>query len=216
MILGATALISGCKSSTDDTGEDTGTNTAPACAFTLPEANSAGQDGTDVLLSGTASDDQTGPDALIVVLSSDLDGELASVSPTGDAWEYTTNDLSVGTHQLSVVVTDAGGATCTDGTLYSVGVPPTVEIVVPGAGDVVGDHLPVAFEALVGDVDDAASSLSLSWEHAAAGVFSTDPADDAGAAFAQLHLQHRAHRGLGDRQPDHRGGGVHAHVQRDQ
>jgi hypothetical protein len=186
MLLAATAMVSGCKKGSDDTGEDTGSNTAPDCAFLLPEANSYAQDGSDVLMSGTASDEQTDAGELSVVLFSDLDGELSSVSADGGFWEYTTNDLTVGTHQLRVEVTDAAGATCTDGTLYSVGQPPTVEIVVPGDGEIVGDHLPVAFEAVVGDLEDASSALSLSWEHETAGVFDQEPADGGGVAVAEL------------------------------
>ena len=133
-------LLHGCNPDKEDTAADTALppNAAPVCAFLSPETNSSGEEGTEAIFEGTATDAENITDELSITLSSDLDGSLGDVTVSGDSWQLSTTSLSVGTHQISLSVSDPEGLGCTADILYTIGNPPTVELLFPEADALLG------------------------------------------------------------------------------
>jgi hypothetical protein len=188
LFVAAVVLVAGCKSSGDSGDSDSASaNAAPTCAFTAPETNASGQQGALVTFSGTVADAETAADALTLTLSSHLDGDLGALSADADGlFSLDTDALTVGTHSVILNVDDGDGNTCEASTLYTVGNPPSVEIVTPETGDVVGTWGALELEAVVGDDVDPAQDLLISWSHADLGEFDTSAAAPNGTALAEL------------------------------
>ena len=156
-------------------------NSAPTCAITAPETNSADEQGTTVVFEGTAEDVDVASDWLTVSWSSDKDGEIGTSTPNSSGGiTFAYADLSVNTHLISMTVTDEVGATCTDDILYSVGTAPEISIEAPVSGDVVDEGDVVTFQATVADGEDTATDLALSWQSNLDGEFSTQGSDSTG------------------------------------
>ena len=100
-------------------------NSAPTCSIITPLTGSAGAEGDLVIFQGVVDDANIDADDLAVEWRSDKDGFLGTSSPTS-AGEVTFAfaDLSVDTHNISMVVTDELDESCTAATLYTVGTPP--------------------------------------------------------------------------------------------
>ena len=103
---------------------------APEVEIITPASGSRVNDGDIVLFSATVADIEDRADALSVSWESDLDGVLNTLgaASSGDV-EFATDALTVGTHNISLNVTDADGNTGVDRlTLFVNGAPeaPTV------------------------------------------------------------------------------------------
>ena len=85
-------------------------NNVPTCEITAPLTGSNGPGGEPVLLSGLVFDADQGAETLSVAWSSDLMGLLGEVTPSaeGDV-SLTVDELSAGTHGLTLSVLDAVG-----------------------------------------------------------------------------------------------------------
>ncbi len=82
-----------------------GGNAPPAVTIATPPPASSSFKGQFVSFTGTANDLEDGSIAASLTWSSNLDG------PIGTGGEFTTRDLSVGTHTITASVTDGGGLT---------------------------------------------------------------------------------------------------------
>jgi len=152
------------------TGSDTsaifvrGPNQIPTCELLSPVDGAGGDEGASVELVGTVDDADIGPEALEVVWSSDIDGELgASTSDSDGAVSMSTGSLTVGTHTISLIVSDEVGARCVDNTRYIVGRAPEVSISTPGDGETVNAGETVTFLGLATDSDESAFALHVVW-----------------------------------------------------
>ena len=105
---------------------------APAVAITAPADGTVFNDGEAIAFAGTATDEETSDWLLGVVWTSDVDGVLNTVSPTPlSEVSFTSSDLSVGDHTITLSATDGDGQTSTTSIVLTVnGLPtaPTVTI----------------------------------------------------------------------------------------
>ena len=90
-----------------------------------------------------------------VTWSSDKDGDIGSSVPnSAGEISFTTSDLSVNTHNISMQVSDEVGATCTATLDYTVGNPPSITIDSPVDGNLLNAGDPILFSATVSDAQD--------------------------------------------------------------
>ncbi|MBK9369809.1 MAG: hypothetical protein IPN01_26510 [Deltaproteobacteria bacterium] len=140
-------------------------NNVPTCEITAPLTGSNGPGGEPVLLSGLVFDADQAAETLSVAWSSDLMGLLGEVTPSADGdVSLTVDELSAGTHALTLSVLDAVGASCEAEVLYSVGIPPELELLAPIDGDLFNEGELVSFVATASDAETAASDLIVTWE----------------------------------------------------
>lgn len=153
-----------------------GTNEPPSCGITAPVDGSNADAGTEVTFEGIASDPNVDSQYLTAAWESDRDGILISepVSSSGDT-AYTTDSLTVGTHAITLTVTDDAGEVCTDSLLYTVGTPPTVSIDAPFDGDVVNEGDLVSFMGTATDSEDVGLDLEVAWTSSLDGTLDTQP-----------------------------------------
>ncbi|GDX82123.1 hypothetical protein LBMAG42_39340 [Deltaproteobacteria bacterium] len=149
------------------------------------------------LFEGRVADGEDAAEALTVVWTSSLDGLLPfSTSPASDGGTSGTAYLSAGEHQLTLTVTDSTGRTGYDTATIEVlvGSKPTVDLITPASGDTVNIDEIVAFQAEVGDAEDAPEDLDVVWESDLDGIFSSQgAASDGFAEFSYDMLSHGAH-----------------------
>jgi hypothetical protein len=158
-------------------------NSAPDCAITAPDDDSAGEAGTSVTFRGEASDPDIAADLLSVTWTSDKDGWIGTSTPTSRGTvTFPYADLSVNTHVVSMQVVDEVGATCTAEVIYSVGSPPSIVLETPLPGEVSNEGDTLSFSALVSDREDAPGDLLVIWESDVDGVFYAGPPDSGGVA----------------------------------
>jgi hypothetical protein len=157
-------------------------NSAPTCAITAPTDGSAGPEGEDVRLEGTAADVDIAADLLTANWESDKDGPLGeSVPTTSGELGFAVSDLSANTHRITLTVTDDVGARCTQAIYYTVGTPPVVNITAPEDGDIVSANQDIDFSAETSDTEDAPTDIHLEWA-IDGDVFSDAGADSSGVA----------------------------------
>lgn len=156
-------------------------NSAPSCWFTAPADGSAGSEGSEVRFEGLVSDADVAADSLSVTWSSNLDGTLGtSLADSDGTVRFAWNDLSLGTHLVTLAVADEIGATCTTSVYYTVGNPPALELTAPTDGAVANEGEDLLFGATVSDGEDAPTELALSWVSDRDGPFSAAGADSTG------------------------------------
>lgn len=160
-----------------------GPNLIPTCSLDSPVAGTGADEATPVAFEGTVADDDVGPEALTVEWVSDIDGSLGWSSPTsmGRA-SMTVAAMSVGTHTVSMMVSDEVGGTCVDNTTVIVGRAPSVAITAPSDGSTVNQGQTVTFLGLVSDADEATSSLSVEWFSDRDGALHAGTPDSAGVS----------------------------------
>ena len=140
-------------------------NSSPTCSIEEPLSGSAGSQGDLVIFEGLVDDVDIDEDDLSVEWFSDKDGSLGTSNPTsiGEV-TFAYSDLSVDTHNITMVVTDELGESCTAATLYTVGTPPSVQIDSPTDGDIISEGELVNFSVSVSDQQDQPDDLSLDWQ----------------------------------------------------
>ncbi len=156
-------------------------NQAPDCDIVTPENGAASDSGVSVDFSGTADDPDVDPELLTAVWSSDLDGELHSEMVTPDGiTDFDVDTLIVGTHVITLTVTDDAGLSCTDSILFNIGTPPSVVIDNPADGDVVNEGDLITFEGTIADSETAPHDLAVRWTSDLDGELDTSTAPDLG------------------------------------
>jgi hypothetical protein len=172
-----------------------GENRAPSCAISNPISGSGGDVADPVMLTGTVDDLDEGPSDLSVRWTSSLDGELRIVLPASDGTvTLAATGLSLGTHTLGLEATDDAGELCLSTVVYTLGVPPDVEILQPTDGEVVDQGDTVTFEGTVSDPDEASGSLVVQWVSDLDGVLHGGVPDATGSTtFTSATLSHGTH-----------------------
>jgi hypothetical protein len=142
-----------------------GPNQVPTCSLLSPVSGAGGDEAATVALSGAVGDADVGPEALSVEWVSDRDGTLGFSTPGSDgSASMTAGGMTVGTHTISMVVTDEVGASCVDNTDFTVGRAPLVSIGSPVDGSTVNQGQTVTFLGTVSDPDESATGLAVAWE----------------------------------------------------
>ena len=156
-------------------------NLVPACEIISPETGDGFASGSSITFEGLATDEDIDNSDLDVIWSSNLDGEFEVSSPNSSGeLIFVSNALSVGSHTITLTVTDEVEASCSDTMLLAVGTPPVLDIYSPGGGDVYSTGASIPFLGSVTDNEEPPSSLSLSWVSDMDGEFSTQGASTNG------------------------------------
>ena len=146
-------------------------NHEPICSFSSPPDGSAFVVGESIVFTGTASDEDIPNTDLSASVSSNLDGLLQTIEPNSDGtFSFATGQLSMGTHTVTLLVSDDIGTECRTSVLIAVGNPPAATIDEPldGALFSVGDS--IAFRGTVLDDQDPASQIAVVWSSDLDGV----------------------------------------------
>ena len=133
------------------------------CAFLSPESGSFGVVGQSLVVEGEIWELTGSPEELDLALVSDLDGDLGAAEVNVDgsfSWECTS--LSAGTHRIRLQATHPSGSSCEQELLYSVGTPPTAEIVHPISESVL-DAVELVLRGTARDAEDAPDVLEAVW-----------------------------------------------------
>lgn len=185
------------KSATSDVTIDVGpTNNAPTCSIVLPVANTVFGTADTVQLEAMVQDDDIDSTLLSVEWSSDIEGVLGTGMADANglaALSYT--NLSANQHNISLLVMDDLGATCTATVSVLVGNAPTVTISSPIDSMVfsVGDT--IDFMASASDSEDIVTDLALEWSSDIDGVLYTGTPDVQGlSVFSSNTLQAGVHQ----------------------
>ena len=146
--------LAGCGSNEPCSVTGSCPNQEPDVTISAPADGGATVVGQTVTFSGEASDPEDGPiTGAALVWTSDLDG------PIGTGTGFTRNDLSGGTHAITLTATDSEGASGQASIAFGVGGAPQVEILGPvdqgsGAPHTVMLGTSVTFTASASDVED--------------------------------------------------------------
>lgn len=151
----------------------------------------------ELSLAVDVADAEDGPEALVVTWESSLDGPLGEVIPASDGQALTTTTLSAGEHALTATVTDTSGRTAAANVIITVGAPnssPTCAITTPAEGAVLVLGQSASFAGTLGDADEPATDLALSWTSTIDGTLSSAAADSSGfTGFSTATLSAGSH-----------------------
>jgi len=173
-------------------------NTAPSAAISLPQETGAYFSNIDVPLEGVGVDLEGSPTELTAVWSSNVDGELGTVTPDSSGNANTAAPLTQGAHTITLTVTDPGNLSGTDTVDITVGPPnspPDCEIVAPDDGHAVGAGNTITFQGLVADADQEPETIEISWASDMDGQISTAAPDLSGfTTFERSSLTQAVHQ----------------------
>jgi hypothetical protein len=169
-------------------------NTPPTCSIDSPAADSTLPTGT-VSFEATANDMDSDADTLSVAFSEATIGDLGTSSPDSSGTiDFSTDALTIGAHDVSMVVTDPVGETCTASVAFEVGGAPSVAITAPADGSVVNDGSEVSFTGTATDDEDSDWLLGVVWTSDVDGILDTESPDPTGSlSFSSSSLSVGTH-----------------------
>jgi len=160
-------------------------NVAPTVTIDYPVTGDSFVEGANITFTAVADDEdeEDEPQDLLVEWASGTDGFLGNDAPDSSGLlSLSTANLTLGSHIVSVTVTDPMGATATDQVYLEVveeNEAPQVMITNPGSGDSVLESS-VQLEGQATDDVDRPDFLAITWESDLDGVFNWDTASSAG------------------------------------
>jgi len=134
-------------------------NNRPVVEIYQPEAGAVYTEGTQISFSCEASDTEDGTlGGSALVWNSDVDGRI------GTGTGFSTDDLSAGTHSITLTATDSDGGTGNDSMSLIVNAPPAVSITAPENNAIFAGGSEITFSCETSDAEDGALSGSqLEW-----------------------------------------------------
>jgi len=140
--------------------------TPPSIDWTAPEADAVVNDGESVQFTATITDAQDASTALALSWSSALDGELSTQgTDSTDVATFSTADLSVGVHDLTLTATDTDGLVATALRALTVnGLPDAPELELTPDPATTDDDLLVTVTTDASDPEGDAVSYTYAWE----------------------------------------------------
>ena len=143
----------------------TAANNQPLCEIISPTSGEFSVAGAEVTFTGTASDPDIDPELLNIAWVSDIDGELYNGIGTGSGEvSFSSTELSLNTHQITLSVSDEMGLTCEDTIQYSIGTPPSILLQLPYVDTLINEGESLTFSANVSDTEQSGSELMVEWE----------------------------------------------------
>lgn len=161
-------------------------NQPPTAAITAPANGFSTFAGTAITFTGTGTDPEDGTlSGASLAWSSSLSGALGTGSP------LTLSNLGVGTHQISLTVTDSGGNTdvaTIQVTVLAQNQPPTASITSPSSGQSFTAGTTVQLRGSATDPEDGAlTGASLVWSSNKDGVIGTGASVDTASLTVGQH-----------------------------
>ncbi len=155
-------------------------NSPPDCSITSP-ADAAIFDVEDgATMTATVSDADQAPGSLDVSWSSDIDGDLGSVTADSTGLVESTLPLSLGDHTVTLTVQDTDGEVCTDNVALTMDSAPDVTITSPARGTVVDQGIPLDVTVVATDATDPEDALTATWSSDLDGVLGSGSPDSGG------------------------------------
>ena len=156
-------------------------NTAPTCTILEPLSNDTFEQGASIIFSASATDAQSPPPSLDVTWSSSIDGTLGTSQPSSSgSILFPFSALSMGTHLISLEVSDPEGMTCVEQIVLLIGSAPSITWSSPNPNEVQPEGTAFLWEAQLSDDQDPPQDLVVSWSSDLDGVFSSQGSDTAG------------------------------------
>ena len=180
LTLGLLAALSACNDS--QVGSN---NSAPEATIELPSVGTEVLEGREVTFRGAVEDRGTAVLELEVRWTSSIDGELSADAADGEGvTEFSTRDLTAGTHTVTLLVRDGAGASDEDTVelLVRPNEPPGITIQSPTTEGVYYSNLPVTLQATVTDLEDVPENLRITWAIVGGSTLAADLAPDSTGA----------------------------------
>ena len=156
-------------------------NTAPTCSILDPLSNDTFEQGTSIIFSASATDAQTPSPSLVATWNSSIDGILGNSQPSSSgSILFPFSTLSMGTHLISLEVSDPEGMTCVEQILLLIGSAPTLAWSSPAPSAIQPEGNAFLWEAQISDDQDPPEDLIVSWSSNLDGTFSSQGADSSG------------------------------------
>lgn len=173
-------------------------NTPPSVSITFPLDGDSYDEYDPIEFTARVGDNQDSPQDLMVLWSSDLDGELNDTPADSDGIvSFVTSNLSPGSNTVTISATDSIGqrsSTFVTLTINDIEDAPTIDIRSPQERDVGEEDVEFGFEVSVADPQDSAEELRLSFVSNVDGEFCTPSADSLGIASCNAILSGGSHQ----------------------
>ncbi len=137
----------------------------PSVSISAPSDGSVVNQGQAASFTATVSDDQDAASSLALVWSSSIDGELGTSSAdSSGAVSFTTSDLSVGEHSISLQASDSQGLLSSDSVgLVINGLPSAPAVSLTPSSATTSDALVVSLDSPSVDPEKDSVSYSYAW-----------------------------------------------------
>ena len=135
-------------------------NQAPLCSITTPEDGAVYRQGQGVDFLASASDDQTDTDRLTYIWTSSLEQDILDEGyPTEEGViQFARSNFAIGTHEITLNVSDDRGSICTDTREIIVATVPIIDEIQP-MDQVINENKSVNFQITVRDEEDDSDAL---------------------------------------------------------
>ncbi|MBC8454825.1 MAG: hypothetical protein H8D71_01310, partial [Deltaproteobacteria bacterium] len=176
-------------------------NNPPTISIASPTTGDVVTEGDPVLFDATISDVEDAPGDLSVEWTSDRDGVLSATPADSSGFSrFTDTTMGLGSHTITLTVTDTDGA-YTTGVLVleveaapEVNTAPTIALISPTDGYTVEAGGSVLFSAIINDAEDAPSALTITWTSSIDGILTGATPDEAGAvSFSEIGMSVGTH-----------------------